>query len=212
LVFVRWHGHSCFEIRDSATVLTDPHDGKMLGLPVPSCRPDAVLISHHHDDHANGLHLFEGPGVVVLDEPCETQVKGVEIRGIEAYHDDVGGSRLGENVVFAFEVGGVRFSHLGDLGHVLSAEQLEGLGSVDILFSGMGRDLELAGENVRLIEPRIVIPMHYWVEGIIFPWFQLAMPEDFVKEWPYVRWVDGPEMEYSPDSLPGRMELHVFRI
>jgi L-ascorbate metabolism protein UlaG (beta-lactamase superfamily) len=117
MAVVRWYGHSCFEVRGTATILVDPHNGGSMGLPVPSAKPDAVLISHPHDDHANGRFLFEGQGTRIFDAPCEVEIKGVSVLGIGTYHDDVEGARLGKNVVYVFEVEGVRFAHLGDLGH-----------------------------------------------------------------------------------------------
>jgi L-ascorbate metabolism protein UlaG (beta-lactamase superfamily) len=111
-----------------------------MGLPVPRTEPDVVLISHDHDDHANGRHLFEGAHI--LDSPCKEIFSGVVFTGVKAFHDDVGGKRMGLNVVFVFELGGVRFAHLGDLGQLLSDEQLGEMGGFDILIAGIGRSDE----------------------------------------------------------------------
>lgn len=212
MVNFTWFGHSCFEARDSVTVLMDPHDGVSLGLPVPSSSPDVVLISHDHDDHAGGRHLYAEPGVEILDGPGEFEVRGVKIRGVEAYHDDVQGERLGANVVFVFQLGGVRFAHLGDLGHPLSPEQVDEIGAVDVLMVGAGRNRELAWGNVEKVGPRIVVPMHYWTEGIIFPYFPLPRVEEFTRGRPGVVKIDGSEREYAKESLPKAMEIHVFSL
>jgi len=212
MVNLRWFGHSCFEALNAITILMDPHDGRSMGLPVPSSKPDAVLISHPHDDHAGGRRLFEKPGVMILEEPGDYEVKGVGIKGIETYHDDVQGSRLGANVVFTFELDGVRFSHLGDLGHALSPEQVEEIGDVDVLIVGIGGNLELAKENIGRIDPRIVVPMHYWTEGIIFPYFPLRKVAEFVGDQTNVEYVSGSERAYTRDELPGTREVHVFSL
>jgi len=212
MVQVRWHGHSCFEVRGPASVLLDPHDGESLGLPVPDAEPDIVLISHHHDDHANGRHLFEGTGALVIDEPCETVIKGIEILGIGAYHDDVEGARLGGNVVYVFELEGVRFAHLGDLGHPLSADQRGSMGDVDVLFVGAGRDFERTREFIASVQPRVAIPMHYNVEGLIFPYFQLAEVDDFVEGWEDVRRIDGSDTVYRKGELPSETRIDVFSL
>ena len=212
MVNLRWFGHSCFEALNAITILMDPHDGRSMGLPVPSSKPDAVLVSHPHDDHAGGRRLFEKPGVMILEEPGDYEVKGVGIKGIETYHDDVQGSRLGANVVFTFELDGVKFSHLGDLGHALSPEQIEEIGDIDVLFVGVGRSSELVEENIGRINPRIVVPMHYWTEGIIFPYFPLRKVDEFLGDKKRVVRVQKSERSYSKDELPDSMEVHVFRL
>ena len=50
-MMITWHGHSCFEIKDGVTVVTDPHDGKSIGVKPPVVKADIVLISHEHFDH-----------------------------------------------------------------------------------------------------------------------------------------------------------------
>lgn len=212
MVNLRWFGHSCFEAMNKITVLMDPHDGSSMGLSVPSSKPDAVLISHPHDDHAGGRHLFEKPGITILDAPGDYGVKGVKIRGIGAYHDDVHGSRLGSNVVFVFELEGLRFAHLGDVGHALSPEHVDEMGSVDIIMVGAGRNLELAWENIGLVNPRIVVPMHYWIEGIIFPYFPLLNVDEFVKDKPDVVHINKPEIAILREALPESMEIYVFSL
>ena len=212
MVLVRWHGHSCFEVQGHASILVDPHDGELLGLPAPESEPDIVLISHPHEDHANGRRLFEGSGTLILDEPCEVNEKGIKIRGIGAYHDDVEGARLGGNVVFAFEVEGVRFAHLGDLGHPLDEGQLRSMGEVDVLFVGAGRDLDRANGLIKRVRPKIAVPMHYNFEGLIFPWFQLAEVDEFVEGWRDVRRIGGPEAVYRADELPSETRIDVFSL
>jgi len=212
VVLVRWHGHSCFEVCDSVTIVTDPHDGVSLGLPPPRVKADVVLISHGHDDHASGRSLVAKPDAVVIDEPGAYMVKGARIKGVKAFHDDVQGRRLGFNTIFVFEVEGVRFSHLGDLGHVLTPEQVEEMGQVDVLMVSVGGDYTLAEENIERIGPRVVIPMHYWVEGIIFPYFPLADVEEFLRDRPNVRRLGRPETTYSRETLPTEREIHVFSL
>ena len=60
MIRIKWHGHSCFEIQgEDAPIITDPHDGVSLGLPVPIAEPDIITISHQHEDHANGKKLLK---------------------------------------------------------------------------------------------------------------------------------------------------------
>ncbi len=51
-VNIRWHGHSCFSVEDSAgrIFLIDPFD-ETVGYPLPRMQPDALLVTHAHFDH-----------------------------------------------------------------------------------------------------------------------------------------------------------------
>ena len=83
----------------------------------------------------------------------------------ESYHDTEGGTKRGDNMVFVFEHEGVRLVHLGDLGHMLSAEQLVALGRVDVLLIPVGGvytiDAKAACQVIKQIAPRLIVPMHY---------------------------------------------------
>jgi len=207
MVRVRWFGHCCWEISgDDVTVLTDPHDGEGLGLPVPDSNPDVVLVSHQHEDHASGVKLFEQ--IMVIDSPLETTVNGAKITGIKTYHDDVQGERLGENIFFKFIVDDMVFGHAGDLGHILDQNRLAQIGEVDILFSGIG---ETAQANIDLIKPRLLIPMHYHVEGIIFPWFKMPDVTEYVTDKDH-QMLNTDTFTYTKESLPSKMKIHVYKL
>ena len=60
-------------------------------------------------------------------------VKGIDILGVDTFHDEAGGSKRGGNVVFTYLVDGMKICHLGDLGHILTEEQLNQIGRVDVL-------------------------------------------------------------------------------
>jgi L-ascorbate metabolism protein UlaG (beta-lactamase superfamily) len=65
---------------------------------------------------------------------------------------------------------GVNVVHLGDLGHKLSENQIEKLGEVHLLLTPVGGkytiDAEEAGELIKDIQPSLVVPMHYKIEGM----------------------------------------------
>lgn len=166
---IRWHGHSCFEIAGSTVVVTDPHDGKSIGIRTPKVTADVVLVSHDHFDH-NCSRVVKGPDAAVITEPIMTVDRGVRIEGFEAYHDDQGGSKRGKVTLFKFELDGLSFCHLGDLGHVVDDSTAEHLAGVDILFVPVG-DVFTIGPEAALqvidkIRPKIAIPMHYRTQGL----------------------------------------------
>ncbi len=161
---IKYLGHASFLLRfKTAKLITDPFDPKMVGLPFPRQEADIVTISHQHEDH-NRADLVKGEPLVI-DLPGEYEKKGVRIKGFLTYHDKKKGAERGENIIFKIESEGISILHCGDLGHVLSDEQVEALGKVDILLVPVGGfytiEPEEAVELVNKIEPAIVIPMHY---------------------------------------------------
>lgn len=202
--------HSCFEINDQATVVTDPHDGRSIGVKPPSLKADVVTISHDHFDH-NAVRVIKGDYVVVKDV-APKNIKGVAIRGITGFHDDVGGEKRGRMNIFHLTLNGVRFCHLGDLGHMLSDEQVRELGQVDVLFVPVGGVFTIDGAQaqrlVRMIEPKIAIPMHFRVGGLSM---SIQNADAFLKGLPEEKVVRvGNEIEFEADDLPEGTEYWVF--
>lgn len=163
---IRWWGHACFEIRDNTGVVVDPHDGKSVGLPRPKPSGEVVLTTHNHFDH-NAVEVVEGRREVLAGTG---KAGGIQFEGVQAYHDKTGGRNRGRNTLFVFEMEGIRFSHLGDLGHALTGDQVRELGRVDVLFLPIGGvftiDAKEADQVAEALEPRIIIPMHYKTPGL----------------------------------------------
>jgi L-ascorbate metabolism protein UlaG (beta-lactamase superfamily) len=160
---ITWYGHACFRLGDRGVVIvTDPFSDDM-GYTRPRIRADVVTISHDHPGHKNRIGFRGGPKF--FDGPGEYEVKGVFITGIATYHDGRSGAVRGNNTVFLFDFGGITVCHLGDLGHVPAQAQVEALSDIDVLLIPVGGlhtiDASKASEVISLIEPRVVIPMHY---------------------------------------------------
>ena len=68
----------------------------------------------------------------------DTTVKDVHIRNVPTYHDEEEGAKRGKNSVFVVEAAGLKFVHLGDLGHVLTQKQVDRIGPVDVLMVPIG--------------------------------------------------------------------------
>lgn len=186
---ISWYGNSCFKIQTSGsnltegqlTIITDPFS-KETGLTPPRVQADIVTVSHQHHDHNNVETIGGSPFVV--ETPGEYEVKGVVIKGISSWHDTEKGETRGSNTIFIFKTEGMTLCHLGDLGQEkLTAEQIEALNSVDVLFVPVGGkytlDAAQAAEVVNQIEPRIVVPMHYKIKGLKL---DVADEKEFVKE------------------------------
>jgi L-ascorbate metabolism protein UlaG (beta-lactamase superfamily) len=120
-------------------------------------------VSHDHPGHNHIAAVTGSPRVV--QGPGEFEIAGVLIMGIRTYHDGEKGERLGKNIAYVLEMDDLRVCHLGDLGHVPTPEQVEELSGVDILLAPVGGNNTIAAaaaaETVSLLEPKLVLPMHY---------------------------------------------------
>lgn len=183
---ITYLGHSCFRLQGkSATLVTDPYDPKVVGLRLAKLTCDIVTISHQHFDH-NFLDSIKETKKVISG-PGEYEISGVSITGVSSFHDNKKGALRGKNTIFMIEMDGIKSVHLGDLGHVLSDNTLELIGEVDILMVPVGGVYTIgpreASQVVRDIEPCIVIPMHYKVQGLNEETFgKLQGVEEFLKE------------------------------
>jgi L-ascorbate metabolism protein UlaG (beta-lactamase superfamily) len=170
-----WMGQSGFVLETAAgtRIVMDPIP-KGLGYELPAgLKADVVTVSHEHPDHNNVALVTNKARVIrglTADKKgwtkVDEKVKDVAIRSVGVYHDDKRGAERGLNTVFIFEVGGLRIAHLGDLGHLLTDEQLSAIGSVDVVLVPVGGvftiDAYQATRVVDQLRPRlVVIPMHY---------------------------------------------------
>jgi L-ascorbate metabolism protein UlaG (beta-lactamase superfamily) len=160
---ITWLGHACLRIRaKEATVVTDPCDkstGYSLGRPTA----DIVTVSHSDPSHAYIDGVAGSPRV--LEGPGEFEISGASIVGVTTYRGKEKTLESGRNVAFVIELEDLRIAHLGGIGHVPTSDQLEEIGSVDILMvpvgGGESLDAPPAAETVSLLEPKLVIPMNY---------------------------------------------------
>jgi L-ascorbate metabolism protein UlaG (beta-lactamase superfamily) len=206
---ITWYGHSCFRLSDrGVTIVTDPPSDD-LGYDRPRIRADVVTISHEHPGHNNRVGFRGGPRF--FDGPGEYEVKEVFITGIATYHDGRNGSVRGRNTVFLFEFDGLTVCHLGDLGHVPSQSEVEALSSVDVLLIPVGGlhtiDASKASEVISLIEPRLVIPMHYKTK---VEKAKLETVTKFLKEMGVAPAPPQPELKVSKSSLPEDTQVVVL--
>jgi len=167
---ITWLGHSCFRIKGKkVTIITDPYDDS-IGYTLGEQNADIVTISHSHPGH--GFAKGVSGATRVINGPGEYDVSGVLITGIKTFHDAVKGEERGKNIAYLFDIEDIRICHLGDLGHVLDAEKASGLSEVDILMIPVGGGSTIgasdAAEITRLLDPKIVIPMHYKTEDLKF--------------------------------------------
>ena len=210
---VKWLGHAAFLITasDGTRVITDPYEpGDRLTYAPISESAQIVTVSHRHGDH-NNVDAVKGNPMVVNSLESR-KIKGIEIKGIATYHDTDKGAQRGENIIFCVTVDDVRVAHLGDLGHVLSEEQIREVVPVDVLLIPVGGlytiDGRAASQVAEALVARIVIPMHFRTARCGFP---IADAEPFLKGRANVRKIDGSEVEFTKESLHEATETVVLK-
>ena len=181
IIDITWLGHSCFRIKGKgATLLTDPYN-ESIGYSLGNPEANIVTSSHPHPGH--GFTSGVGGEPKIVRGPGEYEISGVSITGIATFHDAEKGQERGRNTVYLIEMEDMKLCHLGDLGHPLSTEQVAEIGSVELLMVPVGGfstiDAVTAAETVRLLQPGVVIPMHFQTEAVRF---QLAPAERFLRE------------------------------
>jgi len=212
LLQIRWHGHSCFEITNEVTLVTDPHDGKSIGIHAPSITGDIILVSHDHYDH-NSVKSVEKEGAKVIIDTRKRNISNVEIKGIESFHDECCGEKRGSNIIYKFTMEDITFCHMGDIGHDLDEEAVQKIGDVDILFIPIGGtftlDAKQAWRIIKKVKPRIAVPMHYKIGGLSLP---ITGIEPFLEESNYEILKVGNEIDIEKEDLPEEPEIWTFTL
>ena len=209
---IRWHGHSCFEITNDVTLVTDPHDGKSIGIHAPSVTGDIVLVSHDHYDH-NSVKSVEKDGSKIVTDARKRNISNVEIKGIESFHDECRGEKRGSNIIYKFTMNDIAFCHMGDLGHDLDEDAVQKIGDIDILFIPIGGtftlDAKQAWRIIKKVKPRITVPMHYKIGGLSLP---ITGIEPFLEESNYEILKVGNEIDIEKEDLPEEPEIWTFTL
>lgn len=206
---INWLGHSCFMLKGKqATVITDPYPpdlGYSLGKPTAHI----VTVSHQHLGHSYTQGISGEPRLVT--GPGEYEINGVLISGIATFHDRERGQQRGKNTVYVIEVDEISVCHLGDLGHVLTAEQVEEIDDVDVLLLPVGGvstiNASMAAEIVRQVEPKAVIPMHYKTEAISR---ELEPVGRFLKEIGVEQIDSQPKLSFTRSNLPASTQVFLL--
>ncbi len=206
---ISWYGQSCFKItlqsqkksRKTTSIVVDPFDEK-IGLKLPKMEADILLITHDHDDHSNESVFSNKP--FVIKSPGEYELNNVFVYGIFSFHDDKKGEERGSNTIYVIEGEDIRICHLGDFGQEeLTNEQLKSIGEVDILMVPVGGVYTIGGKEatkiISQIEPRVVIPMHYNLEGLKL---ELEDLEQFLKTIGEKSAVSESKLTITKSSLP----------
>lgn len=156
-VTIQWLGHSCFKLTwDDWSAVVDPYeDGSVPGLDNLQVSAIDVFCSHGHHDH----------GAAQVVKQIKMAAPAPKITQVNSFHDSENGTKRGENIIRVFDFDGFKVAHFGDLGHVLSDEQVGRIGDVDVALLPVGGfytiDAPTAKEVARQVRAKVIIPMHY---------------------------------------------------
>ena len=209
---ITWYGHSCFRLteRGFATVVTDPFDNNTAGYNPLKLKGDIVTVSHDAPGH-NHISAVKGKNHV-LTGPGEFEIGGVFITGVQTNgHAKRNPDEL-RNTLFVFDFEGVTVAHLGDLTRVPSQTEIEALGDVHVALvpvgGGGGLNAAKAVEMISLLEPGIVIPMHY---GTRESNIKLAPVSKFLKEMGLGDLEPQPSLKVGRSSVPEETRVVVLK-
>jgi L-ascorbate metabolism protein UlaG (beta-lactamase superfamily) len=180
---IKWFGQSCFLItaENDTSILTDPFKN-MLGYKLPEIEANIVTTSHDHPDH-NNINAVKGR-FTHIHEPGGFLENGIPIKGVATFHDNASGAKKGKNTVYNFTIDGLHVCHLGDLGHVLSSNQIQAIGTVDVLLLPVGGGPTIGATNaiqvMKQLNPAIVIPMHYRTKAFGLLGFLFEKVDQFI--------------------------------
>ena len=206
---ITWYGHSCFRLteRNYVTVVTDPYDNKVIGYDPLKLKAEIVTVSHDAPGHNNSdavkgtTHVLTGPG--------EFEIGGVFITAVQTDSAGKKTKDVTRNTIYVFDYDGITVAHLADLQKIPTQSEIELLGTVNVALVPVGGGNSLnaakAAEVVSMLEPNLVIPMHYST-----PDSKIKLDEinKFIKEMGLSKQDAQPSLKVSRSSLPD--ETHVI--
>lgn len=207
---ITWYGHSCFRLteRNYATVVTDPYDHKAVGYGALKLKADIVTVSHDAPGHSN-MDAVKG-AEHVIDGAGEFEIGGVFITAVQTAGGRKGKDKTG-NTLYVFDYEGITVAHLGDLQEVPTQSEVEALGTVNILLVPVGGGSSLnaakAAEVVSVIEPNLVIPMHFSTDVAKI---KLDPLSKFLKEMGLGKIEAQPSLKAARSSLPQETKVVVL--
>ena len=179
-------GHASFLLQSSnCDIVLDPYrEGSAPNLTFPKgIMADAVFCSHNHFDH-------DASNLVSLKKELQpvTFVKAI------VPHDHVGGRQRGMNTIRMFDVDGFKVVHLGDTGCVPDKEDIDKFANCDVLLAPINGFFTINPSELKkiceIINPRIVVPMHYYMKEKQSGYPDEDMFEKFKKEFPNIEYLD----------------------
>jgi L-ascorbate metabolism protein UlaG (beta-lactamase superfamily) len=169
---ITWYGQTCVRLKGrDAVVVADAYQS-VVGPTGRGITADIATYSHPDDQplaKAKGKRTRDGKTALptslestfTLDSPGEYEIKDVLLTGVRTVRDESPGDGARRGTAFVVDLDGLHTIHLGDVGHLLTEEELGDVGSVDIACVPVGGALNAtkAAELIAQLDPKIVVAM-----------------------------------------------------
>lgn len=200
---IYWHGYSTIRIEakhgdTTSVIMTDPFENEAAMRFPRAAQPDILLLSHQDRKQFNLEGVAGSP--FVISDPGEYEVRGIFVNGIQDSKAEQGALRP---LIYRIEAEDISVAFLGQLNRKLTDVEIEALGNVDILILPVGGghvlDAKLSANIISMVEPRIVVPIHYHVPGIKT---KLGTVENFCEAVGVCKRQDINKLKISKKDLP----------
>lgn len=215
---VQWFGQAFFQLTSSGgtRVVIDPFDNTFFNYPIPTgLTADLLLVTHEHADHRN-VGIIGGSPLICRSQKGVGKFEraGVTVTGTAAFHDESRGAERGPDTIYSFALDGVRFCHVGDLGCLLTDEQVKSIGAADVLLLPVGGfftlDVAKLDKLVVQLNPRVVVPMHFKTRYT--PNLPIATADEFLHGKSHVKRLGSAVFAIGKSDLPAQREIWLLEI
>jgi L-ascorbate metabolism protein UlaG (beta-lactamase superfamily) len=212
-VRITFVGHASFliETPNNVKAVTDYND-----FVRATVVPDVATMNKAHSTHysrnpeAGITHLLPGWNPRGGKAEHDVTLLDMRIRNVSTNIRMWGGgdTEYDGNSIFIFEINELCVVHLGHLHHTLEPGHIRAIGRVDVLLVPVdgGFTLDMAGmmDVVTVLNPRVIIPMHFFGPSTLARFLDLAGAR-----WPVER-SDTPVLTVSRQTLPDRPRVIVL--
>lgn len=186
-----YFGHSCFLIESQDyRLIVDPYAHESVpNLRLPSnLVADMVICSHEHFDH-NARQLVK----------LSSKKPMINYFSLPVSHDHQEGMRRGFNNINVINVDGYKVVHLGDTGCIPEAAILLKFKNCDVLLAPINGHYTINPHElkriVEIVNPRIVVPIHYFNQEMQSGYPDGDMISIFQEEFLEIRFLVGDTLD-----------------
>ena len=218
-VQIHYYGHSCFLLSfdSNFSILIDPYrnreDRLWFKKLMPEVNCDLCLITHAHFDH-DEIHVLEETSSI-LRVPGTFITNSMEIHGFQDIHAGRSGKLNFPNTIFKIEAANMSFVHWGDNRPNIAGSIHESIKEPDILFLPSDDTRHLLSfdeieELIRIIRPKVVIPMHYFIDKISHKENSLLGINEWLNSRPEPKKYITNDFIINATTIPGETEIWVI--